>query len=332
METCTVIAVPITTRGLGIHTNGYYNYCAQTLGSNLPCTINQMYRVALLQLDIRLQCCLNASILPFDPDIDVTYSSAYFKEFSKYSMVQTNFNLIAKAVSSVGNFVLNDIAYQPYVPQMTESALQNESDIAETDLFGENRRIIPNPYLITLHNLRSVVTALSNPSTPLHERRQFIQRNPIPGARFDNDLLKNADDIMPDCYDFTIASKDVLDFVALLSLVNANDAIWSIVEPLHYEHPGHISNLVSLHHPNRANFSVYNQQLLYLGQSTVRSYQPMENSDQFHGCVNLMSEYPNTVHTRNNAADLKRWSIRNEYLSMSVYKTDWLSAVKSVMP
>lgn len=338
MKPSTAVPIPITTRGIGFHVHRYYEMCSNIFGHLMPCTIHQMYRVALLQLDIRLQCCHRDSGFSFDPNVDVVYEWPHFKEFTELSIVQENFNAVSRSISSVGSFVLNEIAYQPYVPPMQERSKifqthnieddeNEESDINE-NVVSDNR-LICDPYLVTISNLGSVVKVLSSCDTPTNERIRYKQRNAIPGALFDDStLLTNALEIMPDNYDFAAASNDMLDFMALLTLVKAHASTQTLVEPVYFQQPGHISILVSVHHPYKADFQLNKSELFYSQHSTIRTYQPMSSCDELSGCVNLMSEYPNTIKTLNEK-DWKRWAIRSEYLSTSLYTADWISAVES---
>lgn len=329
-DTCTAVAIPMTTRGLGIHTNNYYNFVKCAFVKELPCTIHQMYRVSLLQLDVRIQCCQAASLFPFDPDTDVTYLLPYFNEFTDTSMVQENFQILAKAISSVGNFTENGIAYQPYVPHMNDRHvyMDNGDDKENGEMFDENRQIIPDPYLVTIQNLRSVVVALANTTTTTRIRRRFIHRNPLPGAIFHNDVLTNPDEIMPETYDFKAASADILAFLKLLRSFSLKS---QLIEPIQYQSAGHISILTSVHHPRNAFFSLDGTKLAYSEHSTVRAYQPAGELDQFEGCINLMNEFPSILGRGSEFKDIKRWAMRSEYVSSALYNTNWLSAVNSLV-
>lgn len=328
-ETGTAVPIPITTRGIGIHTNNYYNFVRDALGQTpapLPCTVYQMYRVSLLQLDVRIQCCQAASILPFDPETDVTYPLPYLNEFTDHSIVGENFQCLARAISSVGNFTEADIAYQPYVPHMHD---RYADDVNENgDASDLDQQVEPDPYLVTIQNLRSVVVALANPNTTLRLRRRFIHRNPLPGAVFVNNVLMNADDIMPDNYDFKMASDDCVAFLKLMQSFGEHSRL---IQPIRYQCEGHISILTSLHHPRNAFFALTGTKLTYSEQSTIRSYQPAGELDQFEGCVNLMNEFPSTLGRGSDFRDIKRWSIRCEYVSSALYNTNWLSALNSLL-
>lgn len=50
----TAIAVPVTTRGIGIHTSNYYALYQQSV-EEPECTVSELYRVSLLQLDAKMQ-------------------------------------------------------------------------------------------------------------------------------------------------------------------------------------------------------------------------------------------------------------------------------------
>lgn len=84
MKPSTAVAIPVTTRGIGFHVHRYHELCTQLFGNTMPCTIYQMYRISLLQLDIRLQFANKATRYPFDPSVDVTYSFPYLKEFNEF--------------------------------------------------------------------------------------------------------------------------------------------------------------------------------------------------------------------------------------------------------
>lgn len=319
-DTQTSVPIPITTRGIGIHAQNFYNFSKEIFGKHLSCSVHQIYRVALIQLDVRIQCCQQELIYRNDAETDVYYPLPYFREFNDYTVMPKNYAIIARAISSVGNFMLNDVAYQPYVPSMT-AGKPNMFDASEA-AGADKEKVLINPYLVTLQSLRTVASALADPATPLSERRRFIGRNAIPGARFADDLLTNAEQIMPEDYDFQAATSDILDFVSLLKMYDAREALARMVDVIHFQNVGHISILSSVHHPTPADFSLAEDKLSYSGVSTVRSFVRSSEQDQFDGCVNLMSECPAFVERQNKG----RWSMRSKYLSCSSYQTSWVSA------
>lgn len=59
-------------------------------------------------------------------------------------------------------------------------------------------------------NLRDTVVSLSNPQTVIAVRRNFINQNAIPGAKFNaQGFLTNADAIIPANYDAAALLEDV---------------------------------------------------------------------------------------------------------------------------
>lgn len=206
-----------------------------------------------------------------------------------------------------------------------------EHDEIDTNEHSNDFRIVCDPYLVTLSNLEAVVKSLSNCDIPMHERIKFKQRNSIPGAKFDDSaVLTNPLEIMPENYDFQTASKDMIDFMTLLTMADVHKECSALIEPITFQAPGHLSILVSVHHPYRADFRLENRKLIYSHHSTMRAYQPMSDLDELDGCINLMNEYPNTIRT-SNEKEWKRWAIRSEYLSTSVYNGNWVSAVESTI-
>lgn len=82
---------------------------------------------------------------------------------------------------------------------------------------NNNKHIVPNPFLVTIHNLRDVVIALASTKTPLIERMNFMHRNPLPNAVFEDNLLTNPDEIMPSNYDDKSIQKDCLSFQRMIN-------------------------------------------------------------------------------------------------------------------
>lgn len=68
--------------------------------------------------------------------------------------------------------------------------------------------LLPDSGNILLENLRATVLSLSNPQVPIVYRRAFIDENPIPFAHWQNNLLMNADAIMPPNYVIDVDLRD----------------------------------------------------------------------------------------------------------------------------
>lgn len=336
--TDTAVPIPITTRGIGIHAAIYHNYYRQAAQSDTKCTAAQVYRISLLQLDTKMQInCKDDLIL--DTEVEITTPLTFNHGFDE----RKNFRLISRAINSLGNFALDDANYQPYIPEMDEiecdenanSARSSPSSIEFFDCHTTRtstpaeedeipRRIVPSPYLITIHNLRQVVMSISDPNTPLVERKRFIHRNPIPSAIFEDNLLTNPDEIMPDYYDDEAITKDI---VAFRKMLHEMDHMYgNSIECIDYEHHGNISVLSCVHHPIEDQFAVKNGRLEYSGESTVRSVGPKDSVYKFNGCCYLMSEVPMDLLIKS-YNDGAVWALRSTYLSNSSYVTSWRSAI-----
>lgn len=342
--TDTAIPIPITTRGVGIHSSIYHNCYKQSIKSEPKCTAAQLYRISLLQLDTRMQINYRDN-LNLDAEVEITTPLA----FSPLLDESKNFRLISEAINSLGNFRLDDANYQPHIPAMPEVDIDVHdggteragSNCSSPEFFdceselrpitkkllsddGQPRRIVPNPYLITIHNLRQVVLAMANPDTPLVERRRFIRRNPIPSAVFMRDLLVNPEEIMPADYDEETITKDT---VAFREMVHEMRCMYKhLIENVFYKYHGNISLMSCVYHPSGESFAVQNGALSYSGQSIVRSMGPKDSGYKFNGCCYLMSELLPDVE-QNFFGDSALWAIRSRYLSNSSYKTNWVNAI-----
>lgn len=339
--TDTAIPIPLTTRGIGIHSAIYHNTYTKTIAGVPECSAAQLYRISLLQLDVKMQINCRAN-LTLDDDVEITTPLAFASLFDE----SQNFRLISEAINSLGNFRLDDANYQPHIPAMPEKYEGNDDanarvgasshcttpesfDCEADERLAEDeapRRLVPNPYLVTIHNLRQVVMALSDDNTPLAERWQFIRRNPIPSAIFEHDLLINADEIMPDDYDLNAIVKDALAFGRMIDAMRDVDE--NIVERVYFESHGNIALLSCVHHPVGELFAVANGELMYSGMSVVRSTGPKDSGYKFNGCCYLMSELPPDVE-RMTFDDAAVWAMRSRYLSNSSYETNWINAVSN---
>lgn len=337
--TDTAVPIPLTTRGIGIHAAIYYNYYKAAAQNDNKCTAAQLYRISLLQLDTKMQInCKDDLIL--DDEVEITTPLTFSHGFDE----RKNFRLISRAINSLGNFALDDASYEPYIPEMDEVDCEEGGNSArssplsveffdcyttpnptlEYDEDERQRRIVPNPYLITIHNLRQVVVSMSNPNTPLAERKRFIHRNPIPSAVFVDNLLTNPDDIMPERYDDEAIGRDMVAFRKMMHEMKTFD----MVERVDYEHHGNIAILSCVHHPIEELFAIKNGRLDYSGQSTVRAVGPKDSAYKFNGCCYLMSEYPMDLLIKSFSAGAV-WALRSTYLSNSSYVTSWTSAINN---
>lgn len=80
---------------------------------------------------------------------------------------------------------------------------------------NQQNAFVPTPEVIYLTNLRETVVAVANLATPVTVRRNFMNRNPIPGAIYNNNSqLTNPDAIMPQVYTAETLRNDLYDVKA----------------------------------------------------------------------------------------------------------------------
>jgi hypothetical protein len=177
------IGVPVSTRAVGVSVVNTYNKVmnVQANRERVPVvTIFQMYRVMLALIERKVYDNRVASRLE---DQECWYSS---EQFEDYKEVITSLNLCFQQVGAllrcVASFKYDDTSYVPLFP---------------ADVETPHHELVPTPEVVFLTNLRRVVMSLSNNRTAIAVRRNFMLRNSIPGAVFNqNAILTNADVIM----------------------------------------------------------------------------------------------------------------------------------------
>lgn len=185
-NTSRTIALPVSTRAVGFSTVATYSKVTSTEQNRLRLpnvTIFQIYRVLLAMVERKVFD--NRLIAKLD-DRDLWYNPAPFEEFKS---TITSINICTQQVGALlrclSIFKFEETTFAPLFP----------ADVVV------NGRLIPMPESLRLTNLRATVTSLANQNTPQPMRRNFANKNPIPGARFDDHfLLQNADDIIPNGY------------------------------------------------------------------------------------------------------------------------------------
>ncbi|VDO19724.1 unnamed protein product [Heligmosomoides polygyrus] len=174
-------ALSVTTRGVGF--TSAFSYCffkdVEPRLAATNCTVNTVYRVNPVSL-LQTQLSLSHAGIEYLPHIPST---------------------------------------PPLTPGEPEEPPSGAEEIAGTSRkrrresapptsAPEEPRFVPDPFTVTIRNLRQNVEALSNVATPVRIRRYFHLWNPIPGAIWADDLLTNPDEICPDGY---MAREDLWD-------------------------------------------------------------------------------------------------------------------------
>lgn len=225
-----------TTRGIGFATARASTWAA-TIKPQLNIDPNVIYRCSLAQ---------HHYIMTKGTDHGTTYRpSAPNQDFQTepflgFSQVIENaqnaktFNVISAVLSNFGKVTVNREQYVGFTPPNSVAVLiqPNQSEPCKkkrsvqsvgSDSIEVRCHDFPlNPYVVTLRTLRSTVVALSNPETPLIWRQRFIERNPIPGAIYEDGLLMNPDEVMPNNYTQGHMAQDFRRFAAWRDILSKN--------------------------------------------------------------------------------------------------------------
>ncbi|CAH0765093.1 unnamed protein product [Bemisia tabaci] len=125
----------------------------------------------------------------------VSFNIFYCKSKICHITYNRNFAPLCAMLDSLGTFQIDGHTFNPVVPKSQLQIVLIGEDTLEVD------GVAPDPYLVTLSNLRDTVVFLSNGNTPVQYRKYFHERNPLPGARWTNQhRLLNPDQIIPPGY------------------------------------------------------------------------------------------------------------------------------------
>lgn len=282
------IQIAVTTRGIGLNTAYSYDLLRrkyQKFFDSTRLTVFQAYRVSLAQLDHKLKLAKNDR--KGNPNLAFPSSGFLNNDFREQILAcKDNFTLVAGAINIVGNVKYNDQDYVPFVPKLEPLPIRSDSSKKST-----SPAVRPDPFLVTLYNLRSVVEALSDVNTPHEVRTYFESLSPIPGAVWNNHLITNADDIIPADYDDAMLADDVENFNAFVKLVAGKDN--RFIGPVNYESTGETSLLMttSIVEDKVAIFNAASGNR----QPDLNIYSRYKHINQFdplYGIVMLMGEYP----------------------------------------
>lgn len=160
--------------------------------------INAQYRVYLGLLEAKILS-LKSKFTAIPRFTDATYqhegmSPAALKVLKTCTMVPVT---IKRTIDAIGIVTHDEKIYLPV--------------IAKTEANGI---LIPRPENLVLSSLRAVVEMLADADTPLAQRRRFEENNPIPCAVWNNNLLMNADEIIPANYDVNVGLRDDIMLIA----------------------------------------------------------------------------------------------------------------------
>lgn len=309
--TSTSRVVPVTTRGIGFHVALFMADARKHIPRiELPprANVHQLYRYSLMQTARQLV------LAEPGPQHTLTPRMPRTPRVSAFS-AHRNGTFLADAISQLGNFRYDNITHQTYIPELTLSiegkkrvlqpiypptspgATPSKRPLLtpENSVYTEVDHVysIPDPYHITIFNLRDAVVQLSNPECPVELRRRFIERNPIPGSVFSQDLLMNPDEVMPCAYFEYIRQTfgdDIADCHSLFDQMAAVNP--ACVGNVTMDGRGSELNLVTVRTPPGQEFRVDGDDIVCEGQSHMYAGFMMSNVNRLRSCVNLMTEVP----------------------------------------
>lgn len=172
------------------------------LGSNYgdprPPSIYSTYRMALYGFEAKVRS-IAGTVVPLGDNVlnDVQRSNYPTGFFSSAKTISGLPKQIEMVINSLGVVKADTCTYFPAIPKDVEAMVADEA------------RFCPQPDRLVLSNLRKTVVALADLSTPVDWRRDFFDKSPIPGQVVVNNLLINADEIMPDGYDESALMDDI---------------------------------------------------------------------------------------------------------------------------
>lgn len=337
--------VPVTTRGIGFHCLMFLADAERHISRvELPprATIHQLYRYSLMQL--ARQVCLSES----GPTHTLAPRMPQTPRVGAFS-AHRNGTFLADAISQIGSFKYDNIQHHVYIPNLTlemkgkitslephyeplspgASPAKRPANPVNSVVTKDHLYIIPDPYHITIFNLRDAVTQLSNPECPVELRRLFISRNPIPGARFVDDLLVNPSDVMPSHYfDYSRQQfrSDISDCLTLFDQMIATNPV--CVGEIAMDGKGSELCLVTVRTPPGQDFRI-DDGLKCDGSSHMYASYAMSNVNRLRACVNLMSEMP--LLTSRTFVD-SSFGVRDPALAVHTFVEDWPTLAWNVSP
>ncbi|KAI8425736.1 hypothetical protein MSG28_011523 [Choristoneura fumiferana] len=173
----------ITTRGLGL---AACDLCYVAASAGVAAPVYAMYRVFLGVAEAKLNACskhLEGPMRALQHEYKVTPDM-----LDAPLSVPILPALIKHIIDAIDVITVGGTTYCPFV------AAQKRDAAGELD---------PRPENLLLSSLRETVVTLSSPETSDLHRSWFKMYCPIPGAVWDeDDLLKNADEIIPEGYDW----------------------------------------------------------------------------------------------------------------------------------
>lgn len=175
-------AIPLSTstRGIGLA----LGRCIRRINAqvNIDIPVLPLYRITLAQLHVKYAEVISQQHLV----TTTTHASSVLLPLDTERVIRAitvNLAPISMMINSLGNFTTNDVQYYPFIP----------NDIR----------------VVTASNLRQYVIVNSDNATPLEQRIYAQQLCTIPNAIWNNHVLQDPNDIMPENYDVARMIQDI---------------------------------------------------------------------------------------------------------------------------
>lgn len=199
--------VPCSTRAVGFVSQLVVDEAqvtAQRAVQNSGITPSQVYRVTLSQVAVQQHLASKKSVDLQDSNVAPHQPERFPLDVAQEVLsTKKTFGVLAHVVNSFGLVKQGARTMRSYVPPHPEIDIPipcPTSSDGERRVAVPRRVVLPNPFRVTVQNLRQTVLALSDPEVPQQVRQYFRMNNPIPGAIWNNDLLVNPDDLCADNY------------------------------------------------------------------------------------------------------------------------------------
>lgn len=286
------MTLSITTRGIGFGITQTL-FTAYSINENiiLPSSLT-LYRISLALLEAKLEA-LKEDYPLVARNSAITYPydvSSRLNHLAKTITVAPT--PLVKSINALGIIKRDGCVYIPAV---------------RDDLVDRDDNFVPRPESVMYSNLRKVVVALADATTPERVRTYFEMHNPIPGAQFEGHILLNPEEIMPEAYNYDDLQRDIRIVQPFLTKLQKH-VPKLVAGTIDFKSSGKsslfISNeMESLRIPNRVRGQALNnwyQDCLPTGNITTyySKFPELTATDRLEGQINLFGEIPDRVNIR----------------------------------
>lgn len=301
--------LPVTTRSAGLLSSLSISI-ANSLDSRfieLDFDVHALYRITLtlqaLQLDYAESHQRHRTGAVSQVEYQTVELSAEFK--NEAIKVQEVFSVLSFAIAPLGVFEHASIQYVTALRAPHHA--HDRPDASGPTVHSKRHRAairtrVPDPFTITILNLRSAVEYLSDRATDHASRLYFRRWCPIPGACWNDDnVLTNPDEVIPDGYvdDPALLRRDLFRYRGYMSQIKKKCGAFII--PFNASGVGDVRSLVGVCHGANGPFlrteakMVANRlvsDVVCPSRLDFHSIAPLENLEFVSGAIGLLGEHP----------------------------------------